>query len=161
MKLLIFTFLFVTRVCLAVEPAERSPLRIPDGAKQVDVAKISFPLAHKAKKANLLFNKVAGDSDFCVIRPDQAGDLAGAQYKEKAGLKTILVKWSFIEPKDTKALDLVTAHAPAVFSMDGVIYVSSSGIDIGDIAKIAEGVFIVQVEQLPKKIVHKLSRVGW
>ena len=161
MKLLIFTFLFVTRVCLAVEPVERIPLRIPDRAEQVDAAKISFPLAHKAKKANLLFKKVAGDSDFCVLRPDQASDLAGSQYKEKSGLKTILVKWSFIEPKDTKALDLVNAHAPTVFSMDGIIYVSSSGIDIGDVAEVAEGVLIVQVKQLPKKIVHKLSRVGW
>jgi len=161
MKLLILTFLFVTRICLAVEPLERVPLKIPEGAEQVVTNNISFPLAHKSKKASLLFTKIAGESDFCVISSDQAGELAGLQYKEKAGLKTILVKWSFIEPKDIKALDLVHAHEPAVFSKDDVMYISSSGIDIGDVAKLAEGVFIVQVEKLPKKIVHKLSRVGW
>lgn len=161
MKIIIFTFFFATIVCSAVEPIDRTPLNIPDGAKPANSSMISFPLAHKAKKANLLFNKVAGDSNFCVIRPDQAGDIAGAQYKGKAGFKTIMVKWSFIEPKDIKALDLVTTHAPAVFSMNGVMYVSSSGIDIGDVAKVVEGVFIIQVERLPKKIVHKLHRVGW
>ena len=161
MKLLIFTFLFTARVCLAVEPIERTPLEIPDGAEQVDVAKISFPLAHKAQHANLLFSKIAGDNGFCVIRPEQASDLAGPQYKEKAELKTILVKWSFIEPKDVSALNLVSAHEPSVFSKDGVIYISSRGIDIGDVAQVAEGVFIVQVEQLPQKVVRKMSRIGW
>jgi len=42
-----------------------------------------------------------------------------------------------------------------------VIYVSSSGIDIGDVAVVIEGVIILQIEDLPKKIVHKIQRIGW
>jgi hypothetical protein len=161
MNPLLIAMLLIAGVCSAVEPSDRVPLRVPDGAVQIDGARISFPLAHKAKSANLLFKKMAGEKDFCVLRPDQASDIAGPQYKEKDGLKTILVKWSFIEPIDEKALDLVHSHAPAIYSKDDMLYVSSGGIDIGDVAKVVEGVLIVQVATLPKKIVHKLARIGW
>jgi len=148
-------------VCSAVEPLDRAPLRIPDGAAQVDANRIWIPLAHQAKKANLLFEKLAGEDAFCELRPDQASDLAGRQHTEVAGMRTILVRWSFLEPVDEKGVDLVIAHPPTVHSKDGTLYVSSSGIDIGDVAKVVEGVLIVQVPTLPKEIVHKLARVGW
>lgn len=148
-------------ICLAAEPLDRVPLQVPAGAVQIDHVRISIPLAHKAKSADLLFKKLAGDNDFCVLRPDQASDLAGAQYKEVDGLKTILVKWSFIEPTDEKSLDSVKAHNPVIYIKDDDLYVSSGGIDIGDVAKVVDGVLIIQVANLPRKIVHKLSRIGW
>lgn len=153
--------LFLTGVCLAVDPSDRVPLHIPKGATQVEHARISFLLAHKAKSGNLLLEKMTGEGDLCVLRPDQASDLTGAQYTEKTGLKTILVRWSFLEPTDGKALDLVTTHNPIVYRKGDTLYISSSGIDIGDVGTVVESVLIVQLETLPKKIVHKLTRIGW
>lgn len=161
MNPLLPTLLLFTGICLAAEPSDRIPLQIPAGAVQVDGVRISFPLAHKARSADLLFKKLAGGKDFCVLTPDQASDLAGAQYKKVNGLETILVKWSFIEPVDEKELHSVIAHAPTIYSKDDVLYVSSSGIAIGRVGKVVDGVLIVQVAKLPKEIVHKLSRIGW
>ena len=147
----------------ALEPIDRRPLAVPvpAGAVQVWIERISFPLAHKAKHANLLFKKTAGKNDYCVIRPEEARDIAGKQFKDVDGLKAILVKWSFHEPVDESKLDWVSAKDPVVYTKDDILYVSSTGINIEDVGKVVDGVIIVQVSKLPKSIVHKLSHIGW
>ena len=161
MKAMLIAILLVAGVCSAIEPLDRIPLQIPDGATKIDANRISVPLAHQAKKASLLFKKLAGESAFCEVRPEQASELAGSQYTEIAGEKTILVKWSFLKPVDEKGVDLVHGHAPTIHIKDDTLYVASSGIDIGDVAEVVEGVLIVQVPKLPQEIVHKLARTGW
>lgn len=150
-----------TGIALAAEPSDYTPLKVPEGALEVDSARIAIPLVHKAKSGLLLYENLRKDKLFCELRPDQASDLAGSEYKAIKGLKPILVKWAFIEPADEKGVNLVIAHRPEVHSKDGVLYVSSSGIDIGNVSKLVEGVLIIQVANNPEKIVFKLSKVGW
>ncbi|HEX7261926.1 MAG TPA: hypothetical protein VF258_08935 [Luteolibacter sp.] len=153
--------LIAADIALAAEPSDYIPLKMPEGALKVDSARIAIPLAHKAKSGLLLYENTRKDKLFCELRPDQASDLAGAQYKAIEGFKPILIKWAFIEPVDEKGMNLVIAHMPSVSSKDGVLYVSSSGIDIGDVGKVVEGVLIIQVATDPKNIVFKLSKIGW
>lgn len=145
----------------AAEPSDYMPLIVPEGAQKVEIPKISIPLAHKAKLGLLLYEKLVGDKSFSVITPDQAKELAGDGYKTVKGLQPILVKWSFLEPVNQKGIDVVTAFEPTVHSKDGVLYVFSTGMDIGEVAKVVEGVMIVQVEKEPKSVIGKISKTGW
>ena len=154
-------FLIATGICFAAEPSDFIPFKVPEGATQVDNTRISIPLAHKAKSALLLFDNSHKDKLFCELRPDQASELAGAEYTAIEGLKPILVRWSFMEPANAKEQNLVIAHRPAAYVKDHTLYISSSGINIGDVGKVVEGVLIVQVASNPEKIVFKLSKVGW
>ena len=161
MKSLLVAILFASYNCHALAPEDYTPVRVPDGALLLDTTQVSFPFAHKAIKANLLFEKAKGKNDFTELRPDQATDLAGSQYKEKKGTRTVLVKWSFVEPVGEKSLHMVQAHAPQIYKKDDVIYISSGGVDIGEVAKVVDGVLILQIPKLPKKVIHKLHRIGW
>lgn len=161
MNHLLSILLALSGVGLAVEPADRTPLQVPDGAVEIDDSRVSFPLAHKSKSADLLFKSLAGDKGYCVLSAVQASDLAGERYRENEGLQTILVKWSFLEPADEKSLNTVKTFTPRVQIKDDVLFVSTTAIDIGDAGTVAEGVFIIQIERLPEEVRHKLMRTGW
>lgn len=143
------------------DPTFYVPLEIPTGATELDSSVISFPMAHQSKKGLLLHRKLAGKKAFCEIRPDQAAALVGTSYKAAEGLKPILVKWTFLEPKDEKGIDLVLTFLPTVHRKKDTLYLRSSGIDIGNIGVRTEGVLIIQVASLPTKIKSKLSITGW
>lgn len=145
----------------AAEPSDYVPLAVPEGSEKVENSKISIPLAHKAKLGLLLYDKLAKGKSFCVLTPDQAKELAGDGYKAVKELKPILVKWSFLEPVDQNGIGNVTAHEPTIHSKAGVLFVSSTGIDIGEVARMVEGVIIVQVEKEPESVVVKASKTGW
>ena len=148
-------------LCFAAEPSDYTRMKIPEEAVQLENARFSIPLANQAKRALLLFEQGRKGQPFVELRPDQASDLAGAEYKQIEGFKPILVKWTFIEPADEKGLNLVFTHFPTVHIKDDVLFISSSGIDIGDVGKTIEGVLIIQVANNPKDVVFKLSKVGW
>jgi len=155
------SILIAVEVAFAAEPSDYPRLQVPEGAVQVEEGRIAIPLAHKAKSALFLYENSRAGKLFCELQPDQASDFAGAEYKAIEGLKPILIKWSFMEPADEKGLGSVVAHRPSVYIKDGILFVSSSGIDIGNVGKVAEGGLIVQVETNPDKIVFKLSKTGW
>lgn len=157
----IVAFLMAVGIALASEPSDYTPLKVPEGGLKVDNNRIAIPLAHKAKSAFLLYEHSNKNKLFCELRPDQARDLAGAEYKPIKGFKPILIKWTFIEPADEKGLNLVIAHRPTAYRKGNVLYVSSSGIDVGNVGKVIEGVFIIQVATNPDKIVFKFSKIGW
>lgn len=157
----IAALLMAAGIALAAEPSDYIPLKVPEDALQVDHDRLAMPLAHKAKRGLLVYENSRKDKLFCELRPDQARDLAGAEYMAVEGLKPILVKWAFLEPVDEKGLNLVVAHRPVVHIKNGVLYVSSSNIDIGDVGKVVEGVLIIQVENNPQDVVFKLSKIGW
>ena len=146
---------------IAAEPSDYIPLEIPEGATQIENSKILIPLAHKAKSALLLYNRGRGDELFVVLQPDRARELAGKGYKEVEGLQTILVRWAFVEPVEEKDIDMVSSQAPTVYLKDGVLFVSCSGIDIGEVGRTVEGALIIQVPNAPKEVVFKLSKIGW
>jgi len=158
---LIIAPLIIAGLCLAAEPSDYVPLRIPEGATQLESTKILIPLANKAKSALLLYTQGRKDNLFVELRPDQASDLAGDGYKEIEGFRPILVKWTFVEPTDEKGIDLVSSHSPTVYVKDDTLFISSSGIDIGDVSKVVEGGLIIQVANNPKDVVFKLSKIGW
>ncbi|WP_411825371.1 hypothetical protein [Luteolibacter sp. AS25] len=157
----IIAFLVTAGLCFAAEPSYYNRLRIPEGATQLEYAKISIPLANKARIALFLYEQGRKENLFVELRPDQARDLAGDGYKQIEGFKPILVKWTFVEPTDEKGIGLVTSHTPTVYIKDDTLFVSSSGIDIGDVSKTAEGALIIQVANNPKDVVFKLFKVGW
>ena len=148
-------------VSFAAEASDYVPLRVPEGAKEIESSKISIPFAHKAKLGLLMYEKLAKEKSFCVLTPDQARDLAGDGYKAIEGFQPILVKWSFLEPTDQQGIDLVKSRSPTVHLKDDVLYISSGGIDIGEVAKVVEGVMIVQVEKEPKSVIGKVTKIGW
>jgi hypothetical protein len=148
-------------LCFAIEPSDYTPPRIPEGATQLENTKISIPLANKAKSALLLYRQGHKEKLFLELRPDQAKDIAGDGYKQIEGLRPILVKWTFIEPTGEKDISSVSSHFPTVHIKDDILFVSSSGIDIGEVSKTVEGVLVIQVANNPKDVVFKLSKVGW
>lgn len=161
MKFVVLVILFAIQVGLAEESLVLDSVHIPADAVQVAEDRVSIPLSHKANRANLIFRKMSGKDDFCIIDSDQARNLVGSQFKEVDGLKVILVKWSFVEPVDEDSLASVHSREPTVYTKDSVLYVSSGGIDIGNVAKVVEGVIVLQVAALPEKVVHKFARTGW
>ena len=157
----IFAAMFVAIAPLAAETSDFTQGVVSEGAVELKSSMISIPLAHKARSALLFYENSRKERQFCELRPDQASDFAGAEYAEIEGFTPILVKWAFLEPVDQEGLKLVVSHRPRVSVKGGVLYVSSSGIDIGDVGKVTDGALIIQVPTIPEDIVFKLSKTGW